>query len=223
MGWFQNIDWVLLATLIPVLVFSMTLHELAHGLAAYKLGDPTAKMRGRLTLNPLKHLDPLGTAMFFITAMIPNGFIFGWAKPIPVAPYYFKSRQRGMMLVGLVGPLTNFALAIVFAVVLNLLEPVLNQPDPGAVREWLFTLLFLALEVNVVLGIFNLIPVPPLDGSRIVGGFLPKRAYDVWVSIDRYGTFIIIILLVLISSSALGDRLSDGYWALFQAMLPAYQ
>ena len=104
-----------------------------------------------------------------------------------------------------------------FAVVLNLLEPVLNQPDPGAVREWLFTLLFLALEVNVVLGIFNLIPVPPLDGSRIVGGFLPKRAYDVWVGIDRYGIFIIIILLVLISSSALGDRLSDGYWALFDS------
>ena len=216
----MNIDWLLLATLIPVLVFSMTLHELAHGLTAYRLGDPTAKMRGRLTLNPLKHLDPLGTAMFFITAIIPGGFIFGWAKPIPVSPYYFKSRQRGMMLVGLAGPLTNFVLAVVFAVVLNLLEPVLNQP--GAVREWLFTLLLLALQVNVVLGIFNLIPVPPLDGSRIVGGFLPRRAYDVWVGIDRYGIFIIVILLVLISSSALGDRMIDGYNALFRALLPAY-
>ncbi len=215
----MNIDWLLLATLIPVLVFSMTLHELAHGLTAYRLGDPTAKMRGRLTLNPLKHLDPLGTAMFFITA-IAGGFIFGWAKPIPVSPYYFKSRQRGMMLVGLVGPLTNFVLAVVFAVVLNLLEPVLNQP--GAVREWLFTLLLLALQVNVVLGIFNLIPIPPLDGSRIVGGFLPRRAYDVWVSIDRYGIFIIVILLVLISSTALGGRMSDGYNALFRALLPAY-
>jgi len=216
----MNIDWLLLATLIPVLVFSMTLHELAHGLTAYRLGDPTAKMRGRLTLNPLRHLDPLGTAMFFITAMIPGGFIFGWAKPIPVSPYYFKSRQRGMMLVGLAGPMTNFVLAVVFAVVLNLLEPVLNQP--GDVREWLFTLLFLALQVNVVLGIFNLIPVPPLDGSRIVGGFLPKRAYDVWVGIDRYGIFIIVILLVLINSSALGDRMTDGYWALFEAILPGY-
>ena len=216
----MNIDWLLLATLIPVLVFSMSLHELAHGLTAYRLGDPTAKMRGRLTLNPLKHLDPLGTAMFFITAIIPGGFIFGWAKPIPVSPYYFKSRQRGMMLVGLAGPLTNFVLAVVFAVALNLLEPVLNQP--GAVREWLFTLLLLALQVNVVLGIFNLIPVPPLDGSRIVGGFLPRRAYDVWVSIDRYGIFIIVILLVLISSSALGDRMIDGYNALFRALLPAY-
>ena len=216
----MNIDWLLLATLIPVLVFSMSLHELAHGLVAYKLGDPTAKMRGRLTLNPIRHLDPLGTAMFIITAMIPGGFIFGWAKPVPVSPYYFKSRQRGMMVVGLAGPLTNFALAIAFAVVLNLLEPALNQP--GGVREWLFTLLFLALQVNVVLGIFNLIPVPPLDGSRIVGGFLPRHAYDVWVGIDRYGIFIIVILLVLINSSALGDRMVDGYVALFRALLPAY-
>ncbi len=126
-----------------------------------------------------------------------------------------------MMLVGLVGPLTNFALAIVFAVVLNLLEPVLNQP--GAMREWLFTLLFLALQVNVVLGIFNLIPIPPLDGSRIVGGFLSRRAYDVWVSIDRYGIFIIVILLVLINSSSLGDQMTSGYIALFRALLPAYQ
>lgn len=218
----MNIDWLLLATLIPVLVFSMSLHELSHGLVAYKLGDPTAKMRGRLTLNPIKHMDPLGTAMFFITAIIPGGFIFGWAKPVPVSPYYFKSRQRGMMLVGLAGPMTNFALAIVFAVVLNLIEPVLNQPNPGPGREWLFTLLLLALQVNVVLGVFNLIPVPPLDGSRVVGGFLPRRAYDVWVSIDRYGIFIIIILLFLISGTALGDRMIDGYWALFQAILPGY-
>ena len=218
----MNIDWLLLATLIPVLVFSMSLHELAHGLVAYKLGDPTAKMRGRLTLNPLKHLDPLGTAMFFITAIIPGGFIFGWAKPVPVSPFYFKSRQRGMMLVGIVGPLTNFALAIVFAVVLNVIEPILNQPNPGAVREWIFMLLLLALQVNVVLGLFNLIPVPPLDGSRVVGGFLPKNAYEVWVSIDRYGIFIIIVLLVLISSTALGDRMIDGYHALFQAILPGY-
>ncbi len=216
----MNIDWLLLATLIPVLIFSMTLHELAHGLAAYRLGDPTAKMRGRLTLNPLKHLDPLGTFMFFITAAIPGGFIFGWAKPVPVSPYYFKSRQRGMMLVGAVGPLTNFVLAIIFAVVLNLLAPVLDQP--GSVREWLFTLLFLALQVNVVLGIFNLIPIPPLDGSRIVGGFLPKGAYEVWISFDRYGIFVIIILLFLINSSG-ANWIDHSYMALFRALLPAYQ
>ena len=159
--------------------------------------------------------------MFFITAIIPNGFIFGWAKPVPVSPYYFKSRQRGMMWVGMAGPLTNFVLAILFAVVLNLLEPTLNQPGP--VRDWLFTLLFLALQVNVVLGVFNLIPLPPLDGSRIVGGFLPRGAYEKWVAVDRYGMFIIIGLLVVISYSSFGDQLARGEYALFRALLPAYQ
>jgi Zn-dependent protease len=90
------------------------------------------------------------------------------------------------------------------------------------VREWLLTLLYLALQVNVVLGIFNLIPIPPLDGSRIVGGFLPRGAYDVWVSFDRYGIFVIIILLFLVNSSA-GSMISDGYLALFRALLPAYR
>ncbi len=216
----MNIDWLLLATLVPVLVFSMSLHELAHGLVAYRLGDPTAKLRGRLTLNPLKHLDPLGTAMFFITAAL-GGFIFGWAKPVPVSPYYFRNRQRGMMWVGMAGPFTNFVLAIIFAVALNLLEPTLNQP--GSVRGWVFTLLFLAMEVNVVLGVFNLIPIPPLDGSRIVGGFLPRAAYEKWVMLDRYGIFIILLLLVLLSYAGLGDLLYRGESALWRLMLPAYK
>jgi len=228
----MNIDWVLILTLIPVLVFSMTLHELAHGFVAYRLGDPTAKNSGRLSFNPIRHLDPLGTLMFFITAIIPNGFIFGWAKPVPVSPYYFKSRQKGMMWVGMAGPLTNFVLAVIFAVVLNLLEPVLNKSGyisdylfgPGApsAPPWIFTLLFLALQVNVVLGVFNLIPVPPLDGSRILGGFLPRGAYEKWVAIDRYGMFIIIGLLVVISYTAAGNQLARGEYALFGALLPAY-
>jgi Zn-dependent protease len=218
----MNIDWVLLLTLVPVLVFSMSLHELAHGWVAYRLGDPTAKLHGRLTLNPIKHLDPLGTAMFFITAAIPGGFIFGWAKPIPVSPYYFKSRQRGMMWVGMAGPATNFVLAVLFAVALNLLEPVLNVADPGAGREWVFTLLFLAMRVNVVLGVFNLIPVPPLDGSRIVGGFLPRGAYEKWVAVDRYGMFLIVILIVVLSYGGADDLIGRGQFALWRAMLPAY-
>lgn len=228
----MNIDWLLLATLIPVLVFSMTLHELAHGTVAYRLGDPTAKLRGRLTINPLKHLDPLGTAMFFITAAIPGGFIFGWAKPIPVSPYYFKNRQRGMMWVGLAGPATNFVLAVIFAVVLNLLEPALNKNGyisgylfgAGAPSiPWVFTLLFLAMRVNVVLGVFNLIPIPPLDGSRVLGGFLPRGAYERWVAIDRYGIIIIVLLLVLLSYGGFGEVIFRGQLALWRLILPAYQ
>ena len=101
---------LVLFSLVPVLLVSLMFHELAHGLVAYWMGDPTAKRAGRLSLNPIKHLDPLGTAMFFITYLL-GWFVFGWAKPVPVSPYYFKNRQRGMALVGLAGPVTNFALA----------------------------------------------------------------------------------------------------------------
>jgi Zn-dependent protease len=229
----MNIDWLRILTLVPVLVFSMTLHELAHGWVAYRLGDPTAKLRGRLSFNPLKHLDPIGTLMFFITAAIPGSFIFGWAKPVPVSPYYFKSRQRGMMWVGMAGPATNFLLAVVFGVVLNLLAPVLNKS--GVITDyvfgngttlpvpWVFSLLFLALQVNIILGIFNLIPIPPLDGSRIVGGLLPRSAYERWVAIDRYGMIIIIVLLVLLSYGGLGGLIGRGEYGLLRAVIPAYR
>jgi len=124
--------------------------------------------------------------MFFITYLM-GWFVFGWAKPVPVSPYYFKNRQRGMALVGLAGPVTNFALAIGFVFLLNALHP---RTDTV-----LFEVLFLIFQVNIVLGIFNLIPVPPLDGSRVVGAFLPRRAYEKWVTFDRYGMFLAIIVL----------------------------
>ena len=184
--------WVDLIFLIPVLLVSMMFHELAHGWVAYRMGDPTAKMRGRLSLNPLKHLDPLGTAMFVITYLF-SGFVFGWAKPIPVSPYYFKNRQRGMAIVGAAGPITNFILAIIFALILNWVTP--------DVDSRLFTVLFLLFQINVVLGIFNLIPIPPLDGSRVVGALLPRDLYEKWVAVDRYGMLLVIALIVLFQGS----------------------
>lgn len=187
---------LVLVSLVPVLLVSLMFHELAHGLVAYWMGDPTAKRAGRLSLNPIKHLDPLGTAMFFITYLL-GWFVFGWAKPVPVSPYYFKNRQRGMALVGLAGPATNFALAIAFVILLNAL-----RPDSEGI---LFEVLFLLFQVNIVLGIFNLIPVPPLDGSRVVGAFLPRRAYEKWVTFDRYGMLLaIIVLFVVLRSGFLG-------------------
>jgi Zn-dependent protease len=187
---------LLLLTLVPILLLSLTLHELAHGLVAYRLGDPTAKRMGRLSLNPIRHLDPIGTAMFFITFLF-SSFVFGWAKPVPVSPYYFKNRQRGMALVGIAGPLTNFAIAIVFILTLNALR--LDSDS------FLFLLFLLVFQVNVVLGIFNLIPVPPLDGSRVLGAFLPRDAYQKWVALDQYGMFIaILVLMVVVWSGILG-------------------
>lgn len=191
--------WLNLVILIPVLLLSMMFHELAHGWIAYKLGDPTAKARGRLSLNPIKHLDPLGTAMFVITYLF-SGFVFGWAKPIPVSPYYFKNRQRGMAIVGAAGPITNFILAIIFALILNLIAP--------ASDSWWFTILFLLFQINVVLGLFNLIPIPPLDGSRVLGAFLPRRAYEKWVAVDRYGMLIVIAVIILFQGSFF--RLLEG-------------
>jgi Zn-dependent protease len=177
----------LLLVLVPVLLVSMMLHELAHGFIAYRMGDPTAKQHGRLSFNPIRHLDPLGTAMFVITYLIPPHFIFGWAKPVPVSPYYFKNRQRGMGIVGIAGPVTNFILAVVFALILNAIHP---STDSLA-----FEALFLLFQVNIVLGLFNLIPIPPLDGSRVLGAFLPRNAYEKWIQIDRYGMYIILVFV----------------------------
>lgn len=191
--------WVNLLILIPILLVSMMMHELAHGWIAYRLGDPTAKNRGRLSLNPIRHLDPIGTAMFIITYLF-SGFVFGWAKPIPVSPYYFKNRQRGMAIVGAAGPITNFIIAVIFALILNWLEP--------STSGRLFTVLWLVFQINVVLGLFNLIPIPPLDGSRVLGGFLPRGAYEKWVQVDRYGMILVLILIVVFQSSFF--RLLEG-------------
>jgi len=198
-----------LLVLAPVLLLSLMLHELAHGLVANRLGDVTAKRMGRLTLNPLKHLDPVGTTVFIVTYLLPGFLVFGWAKPVPVSPYYFKNRQRGMALVGLAGPLTNFALAVVFAVILNA-----TQPDRGGL---LYEILFTAFIVNVVLGLFNLIPVPPLDGSRVVGAFLPRKAYEKWVELDRYGMILAILVLLVLVYSGLFEWAIYGLRDLFLA------
>lgn len=188
----SGVDWVGLVILIPILLLSMAAHELAHGWIAYKMGDPTAKRAGRLSFNPIKHLDPLGTAMFFITYIL-GGWLFGWAKPIPVSPYYFRNRQVGMAIVGAAGPITNFILGIILILVLNW-----TQPDPNG---RVFDILLLAFQVNIVLGLFNLIPIPPLDGSRVVGAFLPRNAYEKWIQVDRYGMLIVLIVIVVFQGS----------------------
>jgi len=173
----------------PLLLVSLVLHELAHGWVAWKLGDPTAKAHGRLTLNPLKHLDTWGTVMLAVTFLGSGGrFFFGWAKPVPISPWHFKDPQRGMMLVGAAGPVTNYLLAIAAAGLIWLTY---------TWSPWLAQTLSILFALNVILGTINLIPIPPLDGSRVLGGFLPRAAYSRWVTYDRYGTYVFMGLLVV--------------------------
>ena len=173
----------------PLLLVSLVLHELAHGWVAWKLGDPTAKAHGRLTLNPLKHLDTWGTVMLAVTFLGSQGsFFFGWAKPVPISPWHFKDPQRGMMLVGVAGPLTNYLLALVAAGLIWLTY---------TWSMWLAQTLYILFALNVILGTLNLIPIPPLDGSRVLGGFLPREAYKRWVTYDRYGNFVFMGLFVV--------------------------
>jgi Zn-dependent protease len=169
--------------LAPVFIVSLTLHELAHGLAAYKLGDRTAKEMGRLTLNPISHMDPLGSLILVIT-YFGGSFLFGWAKPVPVDPRNLRtSPQVGMALVGAAGPATNFVLALISGAVLA------HTGDA-------LTITYYAVTVNIILGVFNLFPIPPLDGSRIIGGFMPRDVYARWAALDQYGMFAVFALFI---------------------------
>jgi Zn-dependent protease len=172
--------------LLPVLIVSMTLHELAHAVVATRLGDPTPGEQGRLTLNPIAHLDPLGTAMFGITYFI-SSFVFGWAKPVIVNPRHFRRPKQDMAIVAVAGPLTNFVIALACVALLVHFE----------FGERTGTVILRSYEVNLVLGLFNLLPVPPLDGSRIVGAFMNDYTYARWTALDAYGMIVIFGVIVL--------------------------
>lgn len=165
-------------------LMAITVHELAHGYVAYKLGDSTAKNEGRLTLNPIAHLDPIGALLMLVVG-------FGWAKPVPVNPYYFTiDRQKGMMLVSVAGPLANLALAFLLTIILGLTGMLF-----GSVI-WV-TILLQAIFVNVMLCILNLLPIPPLDGSKILAGFLPREtAYRFLSVLDQYGMLLLLLLSI---------------------------
>jgi Zn-dependent protease len=170
-----------------LLIIAMSVHEFSHGWVAYKLGDPTAKYSGRLTLNPLAHIDPIGTVLLPLFLFIAtNGrFVFGAAKPVPISYWNLKNPKRDIIWIGLAGPLSNF----IFAFLLGLMAKIIS---PFALLS--FILRQLAF-INIVLGVFNLIPIPPLDGSRIVTGVLPDRLARNYISIEPFG-FIIIIGLI---------------------------
>lgn len=178
---------------IAVLVFAVIVHEVAHGYIAYKLGDPTAKVEGRLTLNPLPHIDPFMSVLLPFL-MIASGmpFILGGAKPVPVNPLYFQNHKRDVMLVSAAGPLSNILLAIISALLLKFLFSFEFLRSAG-----LSLVLGYSVIINTILAAFNLIPIPPLDGSKILMGFLPDEVAYKYASLERFGIFIILILMML--------------------------
>lgn len=179
--------------LAPAVLLALTVHEFAHGYVASRLGDPTARALGRLTLNPLKHLDPLGTIAFFI-------FHIGWAKPVPVNPAYFKNPQKDMLWVALAGPLTNLILALISALMTRIVWFLANTLPYSVLGEAVLvplnSILIASVWINLVLCIFNFLPIPPLDGSRILAGLLPPDLARSYASIERYGFILILILAV---------------------------
>jgi len=221
----MDFELIIEVILSLVAVFmAIVLHEIAHGYMALRLGDPTAKSRGRLTLNPLAHVDPIGTVLIPLTIALFrflfgwNLLLFGWAKPVPVNPSYFRNPLRGMLYVALAGPGTNIALALVTAAVGRLLLLMVpaeilmgNASFAANLVDWLFYLLSAFVLYNLFLALFNLVPVPPLDGSRILMYFLPADARRFLVSIERYGFFIIVALFYLGGLNLIFNGVS-GLW-----------
>ncbi|TCW37224.1 Zn-dependent protease [Thermohydrogenium kirishiense] len=163
---------------IPALIIAMSFHEFSHGYVADKLGDPTPRQNGRLTLNPLAHIDPLGLLMLFV-------IYFGWAKPVPINPYYFKDRKKGVLYVSLAGPLSNVFLAFITRILMVYFE---NVPIVGLFLNVLY-------QYNLVFAVFNIIPVPPLDGSKVLWGLLPQKEAYIFSQYEQYGQIALLLLL----------------------------
>jgi Zn-dependent protease len=183
---------VTLLLLAPPILIALTFHEFAHAYAAYRHGDDTAKQLGRLSLNPLRHLDPLGTIMIFLVH-------FGWAKPVPVNPYRLKNPRKDMLWISAAGPMANMGLALASGLLLRLLSAFEVAPDfrTGTAMGLFVFMVIMSLQINLALAIFNILPIAPLDGSKILSGLLPPGFGKIIGVLERYGPFILIGLIVI--------------------------
>ncbi len=179
-----------------IFIFSVIIHEVSHGLAALWLGDPTAKYMGRLTLNPISHVDPIGSILVPAITFIAGGFIFGWAKPVPYNPYNLRDQKYGPALVGAAGPVSNIAIALVFGFFLRILLVTgkVSVSDGGLVA----TVFAYAIMINILLAFFNLIPFPPLDGSKLLFAVLPIRE-ETKLRLEQMGMIFLFILIYAFS------------------------
>lgn len=174
-----NVFFIILAALI-VISLVISVHEAAHAFAANRLGDPTARLMGRMTLNPTAHIDPIGTVIVPLVLFLLGGFIFGWAKPTPINPLNFTNPRRDSAITAFAGPASNFAMAVAFGILFRIF--------PSQV-------LLILVSINLILGIFNLIPVPPLDGYKVLLGILPKEAAIRFSVLESYGPIVLIVFL----------------------------
>lgn len=205
--------------IVPALLVAASFHEFAHGWVADRLGDGTARGMGRLTLNPIKHIDPIGSIILpLFLALMPGNFLFGWAKPVPVNPYNLRDPKTGMAWVAAAGPITNFSLAFSAAFFIRLIIMTLGPYINGSLGFFLSPILiFLTyfILINLILGLFNLMPIPPLDGGRVAVGILPTNLAEKLASLEPYGMFIIIgIMLMGVWSWVMMPVLSMLYYVL---------
>ena len=183
-----------LVLLAPGFLLAITVHEFTHGYVAYRFGDPTAKMSGRLTFNPLSHLDPIGTLALVLTQMI------GWAKPVPVNPRYLSNPRSDMLWISLGGPAANLLTAVLLAIVLHVLDQFaghsLMRSSFDYLMKPLLLIIYFGIQINIVLAVFNLLPVPPLDGFSVLAGILPRSYAYQLERLEPYGFIILLILLL---------------------------
>ncbi|MBP8639516.1 MAG: site-2 protease family protein [Oscillospiraceae bacterium] len=189
-------------------LLSFTFHELSHGFVAYKLGDDTAKNAGRLTLNPIKHIDVVGLILIIVSG-------FGWAKPVPINMNNFKKPKEGMAISALAGPVSNLLLAAVALLIFGFVAAPLGKA--GSAGDFLLQLLYTTAYINCVLAVFNIIPIPPLDGSKVLFSLLPEREYYKLMQYERYG---MIILLILVVTHTITPILTTGVSWVFDVLLP---